>query len=98
MCERLDKRASFRFSQVFSVNNFYVSLCVPYADSFSLTHIHTQIEDGDIICFQKSPPPETDVQVRFPDVPSYLEYVKNRQVDITPPLPSYEFWGFVLKK
>ncbi|KAG6401642.1 hypothetical protein SASPL_138506 [Salvia splendens] len=53
MCERLDKLASFRFSQ---------------------------IEDGDIICFQKSPPPETDVQVRFPDVPSYLEYVKNRQI------------------
>ncbi|XP_019267242.1 PREDICTED: ubiquitin carboxyl-terminal hydrolase 12 isoform X1 [Nicotiana attenuata] len=53
MCERLDKKASFRFSQ---------------------------IEDGDIICFQKKASPEVEEQVRFPDVPSYLEYVKNRQI------------------
>ncbi|KAL0337100.1 UNVERIFIED_CONTAM: Ubiquitin carboxyl-terminal hydrolase 12 [Sesamum calycinum] len=53
MCERLDKRASFRFSQ---------------------------IEDGDIICFQKRPPPESEEKKRFPDVPSFLEYVKNRQI------------------
>ncbi|XP_051150225.1 ubiquitin C-terminal hydrolase 12 isoform X2 [Andrographis paniculata] len=53
MCERLDKRASFRFSQ---------------------------IEDGDIICFQKQILPESEGKVRFPDVPSFLEYVKNRQI------------------
>ncbi|CAN4109417.1 unnamed protein product [Withania somnifera] len=53
MCERLDRKASFRFSQ---------------------------IEDGDIICFQKKASPEVEEQVRFPDVPSYLEYVKNRQI------------------
>ncbi|KAK6126581.1 hypothetical protein DH2020_039692 [Rehmannia glutinosa] len=53
MCERLDKRATFRFSQ---------------------------IEDGDIICFQKRLPPENEEQIRFPDVPSFLEYVKNRQI------------------
>ncbi|KAG9160409.1 hypothetical protein Leryth_008815 [Lithospermum erythrorhizon] len=52
MCERLDKRASFRSSQ---------------------------IEDGDIICFQKQPA-AVNKQLRFADVPSYLEYVKNRQV------------------
>lgn len=39
-----------------------------------------QIEDGDIICFQKRLSPESEQQVRFPDVPSFLEYVKNRQV------------------
>ncbi|XP_059301953.1 ubiquitin C-terminal hydrolase 13-like [Lycium ferocissimum] len=38
------------------------------------------IEDGDIICFQKNASPEVEEQVRFPDVPSYLEYVKNRQI------------------
>ncbi|KAL6585578.1 CSN-associated deubiquitinating enzyme Ubp12 [Orobanche minor] len=53
MCERLDKRASFKFNQ---------------------------IEDGDIICFQKRHLPETEEQMRFPDVPSFLEYVKNRQI------------------
>ncbi|XP_073269254.1 ubiquitin C-terminal hydrolase 12-like isoform X1 [Primulina huaijiensis] len=53
MCERLDKRASFRFSQ---------------------------IEDGDIICFQKRPLSEVQENIRFPEVPLFLEYVKNRQV------------------
>ncbi|KAL9336413.1 hypothetical protein Peur_070901 [Populus x canadensis] len=52
MCEHLDKRASFRTSQ---------------------------IEDGDIICFQKSPP-DNEEDCRNPDVPSYLEYVHNRQI------------------
>ncbi|XP_076897433.1 ubiquitin C-terminal hydrolase 12-like [Bidens hawaiensis] len=51
MCERLDKRSSFRSSQ---------------------------IEDGDIICFQKLPKAED--KYRYPDVPSFLEYVKNRQI------------------
>ncbi|KAL8478122.1 hypothetical protein ACS0TY_030132 [Phlomoides rotata] len=41
MCERLDRRASFRFSQ---------------------------IEDVDIICFQKRPPAERAEQIRFPNV------------------------------
>ncbi|KAG6770282.1 hypothetical protein POTOM_025959 [Populus tomentosa] len=40
----------------------------------------SQIEDGDIICFQKSPPLEKEEDCRYPDVPSYLEYVHNRQV------------------
>ncbi|KAK1397329.1 Ubiquitinyl hydrolase 1 [Heracleum sosnowskyi] len=53
MCERLDKRASFRLSQ---------------------------IEDGDIICFQKYPQPQNEEEYRYPDVPSFLEYVKNRQI------------------
>ncbi|XP_062203185.1 ubiquitin C-terminal hydrolase 13-like isoform X2 [Phragmites australis] len=45
-----------------------------------LTFRSSQLEDGDIICFQKSPLPEGDIQVRYPDVPSFLEYVHNRQV------------------
>lgn len=39
-----------------------------------------QIEDGDIICFQKSAPLESEEQCRYPDVTSFLEYVQNRQV------------------
>ncbi|KAK6944170.1 MATH/TRAF domain [Dillenia turbinata] len=53
MCEHLDKRSSFRLSQ---------------------------IEDGDIICFQKSAPLDSEDQFRYLDVPSYLEYVHNRQL------------------
>ncbi|AQK39707.1 Ubiquitin carboxyl-terminal hydrolase 13 [Zea mays] len=45
-----------------------------------LTFRSSQLEDGDIICFQKAPVPDGDAQVRYPDVPSFLEYVHNRQV------------------
>ncbi|XP_038690434.1 ubiquitin carboxyl-terminal hydrolase 12-like isoform X2 [Tripterygium wilfordii] len=50
MCERVDKKLSFRQSQ---------------------------LEDGDIICFQKSQ--VGNEQYRYPDIPSFLEYVHNRQ-------------------
>jgi len=39
-----------------------------------------QLEDGDIICFQKAPATDNEEHIRYPDVPSYLEYVHNRQV------------------
>jgi len=39
-----------------------------------------QLEDGDIICFQKASSMDIEENVRYPDVPSYLEYVHNRQV------------------
>ncbi|KAG5602721.1 hypothetical protein H5410_034091, partial [Solanum commersonii] len=39
-----------------------------------------ELEDGDIVCFQKSLTAESRQQFRYPDVPSFLEYVHNRQV------------------
>ncbi|KAI3916569.1 hypothetical protein MKW98_026311 [Papaver atlanticum] len=45
-----------------------------------LTFRTSQLEDGDIICFQKSPSTEPEQRHRYPDVPSFLEYVHNRQV------------------
>ncbi|XP_072978196.1 ubiquitin C-terminal hydrolase 12 isoform X1 [Typha angustifolia] len=45
-----------------------------------LTFRSSQLEDGDIICYQKSPILENDDRIRYPDVPSFLEYVHNRQV------------------
>jgi ubiquitin carboxyl-terminal hydrolase 7 len=48
----------------------------------------SQLEDGDIICFQKSPSVEGGEQFRYPDVPSFLDYVHNRQV--CPPPTSYK--------
>ncbi|OIW16247.1 hypothetical protein TanjilG_18962 [Lupinus angustifolius] len=45
-----------------------------------LTFRASQLEDGDIICFQKAPAMDSEEHVRYPDVPSYLEYVHNRQV------------------
>ncbi|XP_028806102.1 ubiquitin carboxyl-terminal hydrolase 12 isoform X1 [Neltuma alba] len=44
-----------------------------------LTFRASQLEDGDIICFQKASLMESE-HVRYPDVSSYLEYVHNRQV------------------
>ncbi|XP_016486549.2 ubiquitin C-terminal hydrolase 12 isoform X1 [Nicotiana tabacum] len=38
-----------------------------------------EIGDGDIICFQKSLRNHVSEQYRFPEVPSFLEYVHNRQ-------------------
>ena len=46
-----------------------------------------QLEDGDIICFQKAPATDNEEHIRYPDVPSYLEYVHNRQV--------FSFWGLI---
>ncbi|XP_011626363.1 ubiquitin carboxyl-terminal hydrolase 13 isoform X1 [Amborella trichopoda] len=40
----------------------------------------SQLEDGDIICFQKALSAENDERFRYPDVPSFLDYVHNRQV------------------
>ncbi|KAF9676494.1 hypothetical protein SADUNF_Sadunf08G0007800 [Salix dunnii] len=53
MCEHIDKRLTFRSSQ---------------------------LEDGDIVCYQKPPPVVSNEQCRYPDVPSFLEYMHNRQL------------------
>ncbi|KAJ8756255.1 hypothetical protein K2173_025067 [Erythroxylum novogranatense] len=45
-----------------------------------LTFRASQLEDGDIICFQKPLLPGSEVHCRFPNVPSFLDYVHNRQV------------------
>ncbi|KAG8488661.1 hypothetical protein CXB51_016728 [Gossypium anomalum] len=45
-----------------------------------ITFRASQLEDGDIVCFQKSLPVESIEQFRYPDVPSFLEYVHNRQI------------------
>ncbi|GLT81910.1 hypothetical protein SLE2022_003340 [Rubroshorea leprosula] len=53
-------------------------MCEPIEKKF--TFRACQLEDGDIICFQKSLPIKSTEQLRYPDVPSFLEYVHNRQV------------------
>ncbi|KAL0299092.1 UNVERIFIED_CONTAM: Ubiquitin carboxyl-terminal hydrolase 12 [Sesamum radiatum] len=53
MCEHIDKKLSFRGSQ---------------------------LEDGDIICFQKCPQGQNSEECRYPTVPAFLDYVHNRQV------------------
>ncbi|KAJ6720064.1 UBIQUITIN CARBOXYL-TERMINAL HYDROLASE [Salix viminalis] len=45
-----------------------------------LTFRSSQLEDGDIVCFQKPPQMGSNEQCRYPDVPSFLEYMHNRQL------------------
>ncbi|XP_031270955.1 ubiquitin carboxyl-terminal hydrolase 12-like [Pistacia vera] len=45
-----------------------------------LTFRASQLEDGDIICFQKPSQAARGEQCRYPDIPSFLDYVHNRQV------------------
>ncbi|KAL3338231.1 hypothetical protein AABB24_030400 [Solanum stoloniferum] len=48
--------------------------------NMNLSFHGSQLENGDIICFQKSLRKLGNKQFRFPEVPSFLEYVHNRQV------------------
>ncbi|GAB2285666.1 CSN-associated deubiquitinating enzyme Ubp12 [Dionaea muscipula] len=45
-----------------------------------ITFRASQLEDGDIICFQRAVLAEHVDRLRYPDVPSFLDYVLNRQV------------------
>lgn len=45
-----------------------------------ITFRSSQLEDGDIICFQRSLVTSEEDIHRFPDVPSFLDYVHNRQI------------------
>ncbi|KAF9607610.1 hypothetical protein IFM89_037538 [Coptis chinensis] len=53
-------------------------MCEPIHNK--LTFRANQLGDGDIFCFQKSPPVQCLQQCRYPDVPSFFEYVHNRLV------------------
>ncbi|BFG34993.1 hypothetical protein CerSpe_212670 [Prunus speciosa] len=53
-------------------------MCEPIDKKF--TFRACQLEDGDIVCFQKPTPVENGEHLRYPDVPSFLDYVHNRQV------------------
>ncbi|CAK9866222.1 unnamed protein product [Sphagnum jensenii] len=53
-------------------------MCEPVDKKF--TFKASQLEDGDIICYQKAYTREEEELYHCPDVPSFLEYVRNRQV------------------
>ncbi|XP_058749065.1 uncharacterized protein LOC131622030 [Vicia villosa] len=53
-------------------------MCEPVYES--LTFLESELENGDIICFQKASATDNRNRIRNPDVPSYLKYVHNLQV------------------
>ncbi|MCI12609.1 ubiquitin carboxyl-terminal hydrolase family protein, partial [Trifolium medium] len=51
-------------------------LCEPVDEN--LTFNENELENGDIICFQKASEMVNEKYLRYPDVPSYLEYVHSQ--------------------
>ncbi|PNY03792.1 ubiquitin carboxyl-terminal hydrolase 12-like protein [Trifolium pratense] len=79
MCEPIDKKVTFRASQLVMVE--WLISCNWRLWQVAVAACGNDVlEDGDIVCFQKAPAVDNEEQVRYPDVPSYLEYVHNRQV------------------
>ncbi|KAH0756501.1 hypothetical protein KY290_026771 [Solanum tuberosum] len=64
--------------ELFEEIKFEPSLVCEKIDSM-LSFCEGQLEDGDIICFQKSLQNQCTEQYRFPEVPSFLEYMHNCQ-------------------
>lgn len=80
MCERVDKTLTFKSSQViFNHSNTYTMSRKTIFWSLCFTSL-LQLEDGDIVCFQKFLSAEACQQLRCPDVPSFFEYRHNLQV------------------
>ncbi|XP_049354814.1 ubiquitin C-terminal hydrolase 12-like [Solanum verrucosum] len=64
--------------ELFEEIKFEPSVMCEKIDSM-LSFCECQLVDGDIICFQKSLRNQCTEQYRFPEVPSFLEYMHNRQ-------------------
>ncbi|KAI3750855.1 hypothetical protein L2E82_21722 [Cichorium intybus] len=64
--------------QLFEEIKFEPNVMCEHVDK-KITFRASQLEDGDIICIQK-PLKDGTVKYRYPTVPSFLEYVHNRQV------------------
>ncbi|KAL0459972.1 UNVERIFIED_CONTAM: Ubiquitin carboxyl-terminal hydrolase 13, partial [Sesamum latifolium] len=65
--------------ELFEEITFEPMVTCEYIDK-GLTFRSNQLEDGDIICYQKSLAAQTRQQFRCPDVPSFLEYQHTLQV------------------
>ncbi|KAL2549122.1 Ubiquitin carboxyl-terminal hydrolase 12 [Forsythia ovata] len=64
---------------LFEEIKFEPTVMCEYVDK-KLSFRGNQLEDGDVICFQKSLQSQSSEQFRYPIVPAFLDYVHNRQV------------------
>ncbi|KAL9318045.1 hypothetical protein ACSQ67_014562 [Phaseolus vulgaris] len=79
---RLNQMAGFAIDEeieLFEEIKFEPRVMCEYVDK-NIAFIDHQLEDGDIICYQKFPKDGSGEQLRCPTVYSFLEYVHNRQV------------------
>ncbi|CAA2970001.1 ubiquitin carboxyl-terminal hydrolase 12-like [Olea europaea subsp. europaea] len=65
--------------ELFEEIKFEPNVTCEYVDK-KLSFCGNQLEDGDIICFQKSLQSQSSEQYRYPIVPAFLDYVRNRLV------------------
>ncbi|XP_058214997.1 ubiquitin C-terminal hydrolase 12-like isoform X2 [Rhododendron vialii] len=65
--------------QLFEEIKFEPSVMCEPVDKM-VTFRGSQLQDGDIVCFQKSPQVESSGQCGHPDVPSFLKYVHHHQI------------------
>ncbi|KAM7261649.1 hypothetical protein ACFE04_020726 [Oxalis oulophora] len=82
--EKLNKMAGFAPNEdieLYEEVKFEPSVWCDHLDKRT-TFRQSQIQDGDIICFQKAPQLESEESCQYHDVPSFLECVHNRQVDV----------------
>lgn len=70
----------FNFHEYLLLVSFVFVFGLIVSNSFCLC---MQLEDGDIVCFQKPNPVENGPQFRYPDVPSFLDFVHNRLVNLS---------------
>ncbi|KAI3906978.1 hypothetical protein MKW92_023594 [Papaver armeniacum] len=80
--KRLNEMAGFppdEEIQLYEEISFEPTVICEHIDK-NLTFCDNQLEDGDIICFQKPASPHSMTPNRYHDVTSFLEYVHNLQV------------------
>ncbi|KAH8955667.1 hypothetical protein BDL97_08G152600 [Sphagnum fallax] len=80
--EKLNEMAGFAPTeeiQLYEEIKFEPNVMCEHIDK-KATFKASQLEDGDILCYQKALTREEEESYRYPDVPSFLEYIRNRQV------------------
>ncbi|GAB2263919.1 hypothetical protein Droror1_Dr00026053 [Drosera rotundifolia] len=80
--KKLNEMAGFPVDEeieLYEELKFDPRLMCPHVDKKKSFRLN-ELEDGDIICFQKSPSRDGEKQYDYPDVPSFMEYVLHRQI------------------
>ncbi|XP_024396662.1 ubiquitin C-terminal hydrolase 13 [Physcomitrium patens] len=80
--EKLNQMAGFAANEeirLYEEIKFDPTVMCEHIDKKS-TFRGSQLENGDIICYQKARTKEEEAKFNYPDVPSFLEYVCNRQI------------------
>jgi hypothetical protein len=81
MCEPVDKKLTFQQSEVEYIPSWHTNLLYNWF-SYWFVFPRTQLGNGDIICFQKASAMDNVKLFRYPNLPSYLNYVRSRYTNV----------------